>query len=80
MADWSNSEKIQVGEFENDPRFVRLCRVLTKMSSSTRRTIQTVESRNDDLSTILSVTADDEAAKLVTSISIGQMVKVILMQ
>lgn len=32
--------------------------------------------RSEDLSTILSITADDEAAKLVASITVPQMVKV----
>lgn len=32
--------------------------------------------RSDDLSTILTVTADDEAAKLVDSITLPQMLKV----
>ncbi|GJQ84445.1 hypothetical protein Trydic_g15661 [Trypoxylus dichotomus] len=72
LADWSLQGKAKLPEFESDPRFVRLCRILIKANGKQNRSI----ARSEDLSTILNITADDEAAKLVTSISLPQMVKV----
>lgn len=73
LADWTSNGKVTLPEFESDPRFIRLCRVLTKNTSIKNKALS---SRSEDLSTILSVTADDEAAKLVSSITLPQMVKV----
>lgn len=71
--------KIQLAEFETDPRFINLCRVLTRgLSYQSTKSLKYSASRSEDLTTILSVTADDEAAKLVSSITLAQMVKVII--
>lgn len=59
-------------EFENDPRFLRLCRVLTSSQKFNRMN----QARNDDLSVVLKIAADDEAAQLIGNISVPQMVKV----
>lgn len=75
LADWSTTGKVKLTDFESDPRFIRLCRVLTKGSVNSKSK-NSFTSRSEDLSTILSVTADDEAAKLVGSITLSQMVKV----
>lgn len=64
--------KIKLPDFEADPRFIRLCKVLTKTNIRQNK----YHVRHEDLSTILNITADDEAAKLVASISVPQMVKV----
>ncbi|KAJ8962131.1 hypothetical protein NQ318_018088, partial [Aromia moschata] len=74
LADWSTSGKVHLTDFETDPRFIRLCRILTK-GAVTSRNNRNMASRSEDLSTVLSVTADDEAAKLVGSITVPQMVK-----
>ncbi|KRT82285.1 hypothetical protein AMK59_4360 [Oryctes borbonicus] len=73
LADWSLQGKIKLPEFETDPRFIRLCKILTKTNGKQYKN----GARSEDLSTILTITADDEAAKLVSSITLPQMVKVI---
>ncbi|XP_018570435.1 protein TBRG4 isoform X2 [Anoplophora glabripennis] len=75
LADWSTSGKVKLADFDSDPRFIKLCRILTKGAVNSKNR-NSVSSRSEDLSTILSVTADDEAAKLVGSITLPQMVKV----
>ncbi|KAJ8909664.1 hypothetical protein NQ315_003724 [Exocentrus adspersus] len=75
LADWCTLGKVKLADFETDPRFIRLCRILTKgVGISKNKNV--MSSRSEDLSTILSVTADDEAAKLVGNITVSQMVKV----
>ena len=72
LAEWSSSGKVKVSDFENDSRFVKLCRILSKGAKINRN----IASRSEDLSTILMVTADDEAARLISGLNLGQMVKV----
>ncbi|KAF5305169.1 hypothetical protein FQR65_LT07787 [Abscondita terminalis] len=74
LAEWSSSGKVELSEFESDPRFLKICKILTKKNGVKKSFFGT---RSDDLSTIMNVTADDEAAKLISSISLSQMVKVI---
>lgn len=74
LADWCSSGKTQLSDFESDSRFVRLCRVLTKGVYAKSQNKFTGNS--EDLSMVMNVAADDEAAKLVGSISLPQMVKV----
>lgn len=74
LAEWCSSGKAKLSDFETDPRFVRLCRVLTKGVFVKQK--PTVTAKSEDLSVVMNVAADDEAAKLVGSISIAQMVKV----
>lgn len=74
LADWCASGKAKLSDFESDARFIRLCRVLTK--GSYLKNQQKITAKSEDLSTVMNVAADDEAAKLVGSISLAQMVKV----
>lgn len=53
-----------------DPRFLKLCRMLGKENTKGKGNLFS------DLSTVLGITGDDEAAKLISSISMSQMVKV----
>lgn len=76
LSDWSSSGKIQVIDFEKDPRFIRLCRILTKASTYQKSTKFNYTPKSDDLSVVLSVTADEEAAHLVGNITVPQMIKV----
>ncbi|VEN53247.1 unnamed protein product [Callosobruchus maculatus] len=77
LADWAMSGKVNLKDFEADPRFIRLCRILTKGSFNNQKSLKPpVAAQSEDLSTILGVTADDEAAKLVECITLPQMVKV----
>nr|XP_022919922.1 FAST kinase domain-containing protein 3, mitochondrial [Onthophagus taurus]XP_022919923.1 FAST kinase domain-containing protein 3, mitochondrial [Onthophagus taurus] len=75
LAEWSSNGKVSLPDFETDPRFLKLCRVLSKTMVKTPN-VRSVYSKNEDLSTILGITADDEAAKLISGITLPQMVKV----
>ncbi|XP_023029568.2 FAST kinase domain-containing protein 4 isoform X1 [Leptinotarsa decemlineata] len=75
LADWTNAGKVELADFERDSRFIRLCKLLTK-SGGSHKPSKIIMSRSDDLTTVLSVTADDEAAKMVENITLSQMVKV----
>lgn len=75
LADWCATGKAKLSDFEGDQRFIRLCRVLTK-GAYLKGQNQKIAAKSEDLSTVMNVAADDEAAKLVGSISLGQMVKV----
>lgn len=73
LSDWSTSNKVKITDFEKDPRFLKLCRILARTS-----TTQAMSSLNmaDDLSTVLGITGDDEAARLIANLTLPQMVKV----
>ncbi|KAL1509485.1 hypothetical protein ABEB36_004210 [Hypothenemus hampei] len=74
LSTWASSGKVSFNEFENDPRFLRLCKILTKNGQSSKLTRS--PHKSDDLSAVLNVTADDEAAQLVSGISLAQMIRV----
>lgn len=89
LAEWSSINKAKLSEFENDSRFTKLCRVLGRtmnfksgngasasVSSGGNKLKKIAGFRTDDLNVVLGVTGDDEAAKLVASITLPQMVKV----
>ncbi|XP_025194835.1 FAST kinase domain-containing protein 4 isoform X1 [Melanaphis sacchari] len=71
LAEWASSGRVKLAEFETDIRFLKLCRMLGKENSKEK------ENLFSDLSTVLGITGDDEAAKLISSISLPQMVKVL---
>ncbi|XP_050744811.1 FAST kinase domain-containing protein 4 [Drosophila biarmipes] len=89
LAEWSTMDRVKISEFENDTRFLRICRMLGRTvpksnGAANDKTIAENNStskrisgfRTDDLNTVLGVAGDDEAAKLIASISLPQMVKV----
>jgi hypothetical protein len=89
LAEWSSINKAKLSEFENDSRFTKLCRVLGRSMNlkngnggsavnnfTSNKSKKITEFRTDDLNVVLGVTGDDEAAKLVASITLPQMVKV----
>ncbi|XP_017007620.2 FAST kinase domain-containing protein 4 [Drosophila takahashii] len=88
LAEWSTMDRVKISEFENDTRFLRICRMLgrtvPKSNGANSKTLGDSNStskrisgfRTDDLNTVLGVAGDDEAAKLIASISLPQMVKV----
>ncbi|XP_055903869.1 FAST kinase domain-containing protein 4 [Eupeodes corollae] len=94
LAEWSSANRVRLSEFENDSRFIKVCKILGKNfpkngnvlanSTSTSTTYNNNNNSNkrisgfrtDDLNTVLGVAGDDEAAKLIASISVPQMVKV----
>ncbi|EDW24551.1 GL23341 [Drosophila persimilis] len=88
LAEWSTVDRVKISEFENDTRFLRICRMLgrtvpknsggnNKNSGDVNGNTKRISGfRTDDLNTVLGVAGDDEAAKLIASISLPQMVKV----
>ncbi|XP_034662034.1 FAST kinase domain-containing protein 4 [Drosophila subobscura] len=88
LAEWSTVDRVKIAEFENDTRFLRICRMLgrtvpkngggnNKNNGAANGSSKRISGfRTDDLNTVLGVAGDDEAAKLIASISLPQMVKV----
>lgn len=94
LAEWSSANRVRLSEFENDTRFIKVCKILGKTfqkngnglvtgppaipnNKSTNDSNKRISGfRTDDLNTVLGVAGDDEAAKLIASISVPQMVKV----
>ncbi|XP_067618070.1 FAST kinase domain-containing protein 4 [Eurosta solidaginis] len=84
LAEWSSMNRAKINEFENDARFLRICRVLGRTvanragaATNDKNNSKRISGfRTDDLNTVLGVAGDDEAAKLIASISLPQMVKV----
>lgn len=73
MTNWANEGKVQLSDFEMDQRFVKVCRILGRTHNGKNNEGMA------DLSVVLGVTADEQAAKLISSISLPQMVKVSLL-
>ncbi|KAF4518853.1 hypothetical protein B566_EDAN006704 [Ephemera danica] len=77
LAEWSTDNKAKINEFESDARFHKLCRMLGhNYKQKTSGDVNIEGGSSEDLATVLEVTGDDEAAKLVASISLPQMIKV----
>uniref|UniRef100_A0A1A9WNM3 RAP domain-containing protein n=1 Tax=Glossina brevipalpis TaxID=37001 RepID=A0A1A9WNM3_9MUSC len=83
LSDWTSMNRAKLSEFENDHRFLRICRMLgrsvpkdNKQTNSNENKAKMNGFRTDDLNTVLGVAGDDEAAKLIASISVPQMVRV----
>lgn len=84
MAEWSSINRVQLVDFENDPKFIKLCRLLgravpkvdAQKNNSNGMSKKITGFRTDDLNTVIGVAGDDEAAKLVASISLPQMIRV----
>ncbi|XP_050678006.1 FAST kinase domain-containing protein 4 [Leptidea sinapis] len=73
LSEWSSSNRVKLSEFEKDPRFLKLCRILARTPSSQAMSSLTMA---EDLSTVLGITGDDEAARLIANLSLAQMIKV----
>lgn len=77
LAEWASENKIKISDFETDARFHKLCRMLGR-NYRNKTTVKFDPKTSGDLATVLEVTGDDEAAKLVGTISFEQMIKVII--
>ncbi|XP_045449411.1 FAST kinase domain-containing protein 4 [Melitaea cinxia] len=73
LSEWSSSNKVKISDFEKDPRFLKLCRILARTPASQAMSSLTMA---EDLSTVLGITGDDEAARLIANLSLPQMIKV----
>ncbi|XP_050306177.1 FAST kinase domain-containing protein 4 [Anthonomus grandis grandis] len=79
LSNWTSTEKIKLSDFERDPRFIKLCKILTRTGPNGKNGKSLSEvNKSEDLSTVLNVTADEEAAKLVGSLTLPQMIKVLV--
>ncbi|KAJ0177591.1 hypothetical protein K1T71_006464 [Dendrolimus kikuchii] len=73
LSEWSSSHKVKLSDFEKDPRFLKLCRILARTSTTKAVSSLTMA---EDLSTVLGITGDDEAARLIANLTLPQMIKV----
>ncbi|CAG4946241.1 unnamed protein product [Colias eurytheme] len=73
LSEWSSSNKVKLSDFEKDPRFLKLCRILARTPATQAMASLTMA---EDLSTVLGITGDDEAARLIANLSLPQMIKV----
>lgn len=73
LSEWSSNNKVKLAEFEKDPRFLKLCRILARTPSAPAAHGAALA---EDLSTVLAITGDDEAARLITNLTLPQMIKV----
>ncbi|XP_053658173.1 FAST kinase domain-containing protein 3, mitochondrial [Anopheles marshallii] len=82
LAEWSSIKKATLSDFESDSRFVELCSMLGRSggqrTNGGNRTAPSkmIELQGDDLQTVLGITANDEAAKLIAGLTLPQMIKV----
>ena len=58
----------KTSDFDTDPRFIKLCGILGRVDTQKEVAM--------DLKIVLGVTMDDQAAELINSIQLPQMVKV----
>lgn len=73
LSEWSTGNKVRLSDFEKDPRFLKLCRILARTPATQAMSSITMA---EDLSTVLGITGDDEAARLISNLTVTQMVKV----
>ena len=73
LSEWTNNNKVKLTDFEKDPRFLKLCRILARSTATHAIGSLTMA---EDLSTVLGITGDDEAARLITNLTLPQMIKV----
>ncbi|XP_026498467.2 FAST kinase domain-containing protein 4 isoform X1 [Vanessa tameamea] len=73
LSEWSSNNKVKLSDFEKDPRFLKLCRILARTPTGQAMSSLTMA---EDLSTVLGITGDDEAARLIANLSLPQMIKV----
>lgn len=84
LAEWSSMNRAKLSDFENDTRFIKLCRQLGRAVNKTNSesaqsaplNSKLIAFRTDDLNTVINIAGDDEAAKLIASINVSQMIRV----
>lgn len=78
LSVWTASNQANVKDFENDYRFLKLCRVLSKVpvQNDAKSIIHKEQQKSTELEMVLSVAGDDEASKIVESLSLPQKVRV----
>lgn len=78
LSVWTASNKANVKTFESDYRFLKLCRILSKApkANSMQNVIQREQQKSFELEMVLSIAGDDEASKIIQSLSLPQKVRV----
>lgn len=59
-------------DIESDPRFVALCNMVSEPSQSSN----TAALKNGDLNVVLGIMSEDEAAKIINTLTLPQMIRV----
>ncbi|XP_054280830.1 uncharacterized protein LOC128998632 isoform X2 [Macrosteles quadrilineatus] len=77
LADWTVEGKVKTADFEKDSRFASVCSLLGSSPKFPDKQTKSSSTNSQDLNTVLGVASDDEAAKLVSNISLPQMIKVL---
>ncbi|XP_022196797.2 FAST kinase domain-containing protein 4 [Nilaparvata lugens] len=80
LAELTNQGKMKIADFQGDSRFIRLCQQLGDPEEVSAKALKKLSSGGgglNDLGVVLGVAGDDEAAKLISTISLPQMVKVL---
>lgn len=78
LSVWTASNQANVKEFENDYRFLKVCRKLSKVSvqNDVKTIIQNNQQKSAELEMVLSIAGDEEASTIVETLSLPQKVKV----
>lgn len=81
LSEWERELKINLSQFQYDPRYMKICRLLnpskeykigSKKDGDTAKSYST-----NDLSLVMDVASENEAAKLIACIQLPQMVQVL---
>lgn len=72
------SKDADVKDFERDYRFLKICKILSRLDSTneTKSIIHKEQLKSAELDMVLSIAGDDEALKIIESLSLPQKVKV----
>lgn len=71
---WKSSNRVKVSDFENDPRFLKVCQILSK-SKAKNEPLQD-QRKSVELEMVLSIPGDDEAAEVIANLTLSQKVRV----
>lgn len=79
LSNFTASGKANVNEFENDYRFLNVCRRLSKHEKTEAIEERTIvaNQKSIELETVLSVAGDEEAIKIIGSYTLSQKVRVL---
>lgn len=72
LTSWTTEKKIKMSDFQNDSRFVNLCKILGRKKGEIEG-----DSNYADLALVLGISSGDQAAKLVSSITTSQKIQVL---
>lgn len=78
LSVWTASNQVNVKDFENDYRFLKICRILSKepVKNDLKKVVRNYEQKSAELEMVLSIAGDDEALKIIETLSLSQNVKV----